>query len=128
MIRNYFITAFRNIRRGKAFSTINILGLSLGLACCMLIFLYVMDEASYDRFHVNAANIYHLAVDSKSPDGQIHKFSATGNMPGPAFQAQLPEITGYVRLYGTDYTVKRGNEVFDQPALFVDSNFFSVFT
>lgn len=128
MIRNYFITALRNIRRSKAFSAINIIGLSLGLACCMLIFLYVTDEASYDRFHVNAANIYHLAVDSKSPDGQLHKFSGTGNMPGPAFKAQLPEIVDYVRIYGTDYTVKRGNEVFDQPALFVDSNFFSVFT
>jgi putative ABC transport system permease protein len=128
MIRNYFITALRNLRRSKAFSAINIIGLSLGLACCMLIFLYVMDEVSYDRFHVNAVNIYQLVVDSKSPDGQVHKFSGTGNMPGPAFKAQLPEITGYVRLYGTDYTVKRGNEVFDQPALFVDSNFFSVFT
>jgi len=128
MIRNYFITAFRNIRRGKAFSAINVLGLSLGLACCMLIFLYVMDETSYDQFHQNAANIYQLAVDSKSPDGQVHHFSGTGNMPGPAFKAQLPEITAYVRLYGTDYTVKRGNEVFDQPALFADSNFFSVFT
>lgn len=128
MFRNYFITALRNIRRGKAFSAINIIGLGLGLACCMLIFLYVMDETSYDRFHVNAANIYQLAVNSKSPDGQIHQFSGTGNMPGPAFQAQLPEITAYVRLYGTDYTVKRGDKVFDQPALFVDSNFFSVFT
>ncbi|MDB5086985.1 MAG: FtsX-like permease family protein [Mucilaginibacter sp.] len=128
MIRNYFKTAFRNLWRNKAFSVINIAGLSVGLACCMLIFLYAMDEVSYDRFNVNAANIYHLAVDSKSPDGQVHKFSGTGNMPGPSFKRQLPEVQDFVRIYGTDYTIKRDNEVFDQAALYVDSNFFSVFT
>jgi putative ABC transport system permease protein len=128
MIRNYFKTAFRNLWRNKAFSVINIIGLSVGLACCMLIFLYAMDEVSYDRFNVNAANIYHLAVNAKSPDGQVHKFSGTGNMPGPSFKRQLPEVQDFVRIYGTDYTIKRGNEVFDQVALFVDSNFFSVFT
>ena len=128
MIRNYFITAFRNLWRNKAFSVINIAGLSVGLACCMLIFLYAMDEVNYDRFNVNAVNIYHLAVDSKSPDGQVHKFSGTGNMPGPTFKRELPEVQDFVRIHGTDYTIKRGNEVFNQVALFVDSNFFSVFT
>ncbi|MGN6638700.1 MAG: ABC transporter permease [Mucilaginibacter sp.] len=128
MIRNYFITAFRNLWRNKAFSLINIVGLSVGLACCMLIFLYTMDEVSYDRFNINAANIYHLVVDSKGPDGQIHKFSSTGDMPGPNFKRQLPEIEDFVRIQGGSYTIKRGTEVFDQDALYVDSNFFSVFT
>jgi len=128
MIKNYFKTAFRNLWRNKGFSLINIVGLSVGLACCMLIFLYTMDEVSYDRFNVNAANIYHLAVDDKSPDGQVHKFSSTGDMPGPNFKRQLPEIQDFVRIQGGSYTIKRGNEVFDQEALYVDSNFFSVFT
>lgn len=128
MIRNYFITAFRNLWRNKAFSVINIFGLSVGLTCCMLIFLYTMDEVSYDRFHAKAAHIYHLVVDDKAPDGQVRKFSGTGDMPGPIFKRQLPEVEDFVRIYGTSYTVKRGNEVFDQVALFVDSNFFSVFT
>jgi len=128
MIRNYFKTAFRNLWRNKGFSLINIVGLSVGLACCMLIFLYTMDEVSYDRFNVNAANIYHLGVDSKTPDGQNHKFSSTGDMPGPNFKRQLPDIQDFVRIQGANYTIKRGNEVFDQEALYVDSNFFSVFT
>jgi len=128
MIKNYFKTAFRNLWRNKGFSLINIVGLSVGLGCCMLIFLYTMDEVSYDRFNVNAANIYHLAVDDKSPDGQVHKFSSTGDMPGPNFKRQLPEIQDFVRIQGGSYTIKRGNEVFDQEALYVDSNFFSVFT
>ena len=128
MIRNYFKTAFRNLWRNKGFSLINIVGLSVGLACCMLIFLYTMDEVSYDRFNLNAVNIYHLVVDDKSPDGQVHKFSSTGDMPGPNFKRQLPEVQDFVRIQGGSYTIKRGNEVFDQDALYVDSNFFSVFT
>lgn len=128
MIRNYFITAIRNLWRNKVFAVINIAGLSVGLASCMLIFLYAMDEVSYDRFHAKAADIYQLVIDAKSPDGQVHKFSGTGDVQGPAFKSQLPEVQSFVRIYGTDFTVKRTNEVFDQPALFADSNFLSVFT
>lgn len=128
MIKNYFVTAFRNLWRNKTYSIINIAGLSVGLASCMLIFLFNMDEVSYDRFNVHAAEIYRLTIDAKSPDGQIHKFSGTGDVQGPAFKSQLPEVQAFIRIYGTDFTVKRNNEVFDQPALYVDSNFFSVFT
>jgi putative ABC transport system permease protein len=87
-----------------------------------------MDEVSYDRFNVNAANIYHLVVDDKGTDGQVHKFSSTGDMPGPNFKRELPDVQDFVRIQGGNYTIKRGNEVFDQDALYVDSNFFSVFT
>ena len=128
MLRNYFTTAFRNLWRNKAFSVINIVGLSVGLACCMLIFLYTMDEVSYDRFNVNAENIYHLTADMKAPDGQVHKISSTGDMPGPNFKRQLPDILAFVRIQNANFTVKRGTEVFDQTALAADSNFFSVFT
>src|SRR5579862_9580622 len=128
MLRNYFKTAFRNLWRNKVFSVINIVGLSVGLACCMLIFLYAMDEVSYDRFNKNAENIYHLVESSKSSDGQVHRGSSTGDVPGPSFKRQLPEIQDYMRVQSGDYTIKRGNEVFDQSALIVDSNFFSVFT
>ncbi|MCF0075698.1 ABC transporter permease [Dyadobacter sp. CY261] len=128
MIRNYFKTTFRNLWRNRGFSAINIVGLSAGLSCCMLILLYAMDEVSYDRFHVNAGNIYQLVVDNKSSDGLIHKFSGTGDMPGPSFKREIPEVQDFVRIYGTGYTVRLDGQVFDQTALFVDSNFFSAFT
>ena len=128
MFRNYLKIAWRNLWRNKAFSLINIAGLSVGLACCMLIFLYTMDEVSYDRFNINAENIYHLVSSFKYSDGQVHKGSSTGDILGPSFKRQLPDITDFVRIQGSGYTVKHGNEVFDQPALIVDSNFFSVFT
>src|SRR5580698_10017041 len=98
MIRNYIKTAFRNLWRNKAFSVINIVGLSVGLACCMLIFLYAMDEVSYDRFNKNAENIYHLVTSSKTPDGQVHKGSSTGDIPGPNFNRQLPGIQDFMRV------------------------------
>jgi len=62
MFKNYFKTAFRNLSRNKVYAFINIAGLSLGLACAMLIILYTKDEVSYDRFHANVDNIYRVTV------------------------------------------------------------------
>ena len=64
MFKNYFTTAFRNIRRSKIYSFINIFGLSLGLSSAMLIILYVKDELSYDRFHKNVDHIYRVVSKS----------------------------------------------------------------
>lgn len=128
MFKNYFKTAFRNLWRNKVFSIINIVGLSVGLACCMLIFLYTKDEVSYDRFHENKEHIYHLTADFASPDGSVNKTSSTGMMPGPNFAAQVPEIESFVRLRSENFTIRQATEVFDQDALYADSNFFSVFT
>ena len=60
MIKNYLKTAWRNLYRNKIFSAINILGLSTGLACCILMFLFIQNELSYDKFNVNAKNIYRI--------------------------------------------------------------------
>jgi putative ABC transport system permease protein len=128
MIRNYIKTAFRNLWRNKAFSMINIVGLSVGLACCMLIFLYTMDEVSYDRFNTKATNIYHLTATFTSPTGETHKISSTGQIHGPSFKEKLPAFEEFVRLQNAHCTAKRGNDVFDQEALFADDNFFSFFT
>ena len=128
MFKNYFKTAFRNLWRNKVFSLINIVGLSVGLACCMLIFLYAKDELSFDRFHENAGRIYHLTASFASPDGSASKTSSTGMMPGPNFTAQVPEIESFVRVQSANFTIRQATEVFDQEAFYADSNFFSVFT
>lgn len=103
MIRNYLVTAIRNLWRNKTFAVTNIAWLGIGLTSCMLIFLYAMDEVSFDRFQTKAARIYQLVVDAKSPDGQVHKFSGNGDIQGPAFKRQLPEVPSFVRIYGTDF-------------------------
>ncbi len=128
MFRNYFKIAYRNLWRNKAFSAINIAGLSVGLACCMLVFLYTMDEVSYDRFNVNADNIYRLVVNKINPTGVESKIASTGSIHGPSFKKQIPEIEDFVRTQSASFTVKRGSEVFNEDALYADSNFFSVFT
>ncbi len=128
MFSNYFKTAFRNLWRNKVFSLINIIGLSVGLACCMLIFLYAKDELSFDRFNEKANRIYHLTADFKSPEGNITKSSSTGMMPGPNFTAQIPDIEGFVRVGRENFTTRQDARVFDQEVLYADSNFFSFFT
>ena len=64
MFKNYFKTALRNLARNKVYSFINVAGLSLGLACAMLIMLYVKDETSFDKFHKNVDNIYRVVLKS----------------------------------------------------------------
>ena len=69
MFKNYLTIALRNLSRNKVYSFINIAGLSIGLACAMLIILYVKDEVSYDRFHKNVSNIYRITTQSIDKNG-----------------------------------------------------------
>lgn len=129
MGNNYFLIAWRNLLRNKVYSFINIAGLSIGLACCMLILLYNKDEVSYDRFHDNASNIYRITSTSISTDGKVERTDGvTGMMPGPTFKQEVPEVKEFVRLQGEQLTVKVGKEVFDQQATYVDDNFFDIFS
>lgn len=129
MFKNYFKTAFRNFRRNKVYSIINILGLSLGLACGMLIILYVKDEVSYDRFHENVGQIYRIGMKRVQPDGSTQSMGGyTGYFQGPRFTANIPEIKAFVRIQSNQKDIKTGTEIKSQNIHFVDSNFFTVFS
>ena len=128
MLQNYLKIALRNLFHNKVFSFINIAGLSIGLACCMLIVLYTKDEVSYDRFHKNVNNIYRITSTETSPEGKVNKFGITGMTPGPVFARQIPEIDKFVRLQGDRLNIKKGTDILAQEATKVDSSFFSVFT
>ena len=84
MLKHYFKTAWRNLKRNRIFSIINILGLSIGLSCAMLILLYVKDETSFDKFHKKVDNIYRIVSISKD-QGQESNNSNTGFLQGPRF-------------------------------------------
>ena len=71
MIKNYFKTAIRNMMRNKTFSFINILGLGLGIACSLFIYLWVQDERSYDNFHTNSERLYQVIISDKDKAGAI---------------------------------------------------------
>jgi len=128
MLKNYFKTAIRNLSRNRIYSIINISGLSLGLACAMLIILYLKDEVSYDRFHANGDHIYRIFQQATRPDGQVLRMGITGAIQGPIFTSKLPEIKAFVRVNGGYADIKTGSEVKPQPLLRADSNFFSVFS
>ena len=129
MLKNYLKSAWKNITRNKAYSLINVLGLSIGLTCCMLIILYNNDEVSFDRFHKNVSNLYRVTAVMIQPDGKVESaFGNTGMMPGPAFKEAIPEVKSFVRVQSEKLPVKVGTEIFDQEALYVDSNFFSFFS
>jgi len=124
MFKNYFKTAFRNLARNKVYSFINIAGLSLGLTCAMLIMLYVKDEVSFDRFHKNVNDIYRVV--STSPRGENRV--STGTLQGPRFTQNVAGIKSFVRLKNGREDIKTGNYVHTQDLMYVDSNFFSLFT
>ena len=123
MFKNYFKTAFRNLARNKIYSFINVAGLSLGLACAMLIMLYVKDEVSFDKFHKNVDNIYRVVSQRKE-----NKIPVTGLLQGPRFTQNVPGIKSFVRIDSRYEDIKTGTAIQSQSVLHVDSNFFSVFT
>ncbi len=128
MIKNYFKIAFRNLKRNKIYSFINISGLSIGLACAMLILLYVKDEVSYDRFHNNVNNIYRVVTDNKDKDGNRRKDGNSGYFQGPRFTQNVPGIQMFVRVKSGSEDMKTGTEIHPQDLLYVDSGFFSIFS
>lgn len=127
MIKNYFKIALRNLQRNKIFSFINIAGLALGLACAMLIILYVKDEVSYDQFHKNVNNIYRIVYTSDM-EGEQQKDGNTGFFQGPRFAQNATGIEAFVRVQPGTEDIKTGTEVLSQDLLYVDSSFFNVFT
>jgi putative ABC transport system permease protein len=112
MFKNYLKTAFRNLAKNKGFTFINVFGLALGLATCMLIVFYVFDELSYDRFNVNADRIYRVNNDIKF-GGNTNSYAVSPAPLAAAFQAELPQVEQTVRFrVRGGFTVKKGLQDF----------------
>ena len=138
MFKNYLQTALRNLLKSKFYSFINILGLAVGIAGCLLIAQYVIFEKSYDNFHHQAHQIYRVQLNMYQ-QGELVLASAE-NYPGagPALKAELPEVVEYTRLYNIGYKNNVVVTYEDAPhgpvqfkhrqLMYVDSAFFSVFS
>jgi putative ABC transport system permease protein len=129
MFKNYFKIALRNLRRNKAFTAINIAGLALGIAACLLIVLFVQHQLSYDRYNKKADRIVRVVLKGKMQVGEIKESHV---MPPVAatLKKDFPEIeeAARIRAYGTP-RITYNNKTFQEDAIaFVDSNFFHVFT
>ncbi|MCP9752067.1 ABC transporter permease [Ferruginibacter sp. HRS2-29] len=128
MFKNYFNIALRNLWKNKGISTINILGLSLGIATCLLIMLFVQKELSYDRFNEKSDRLYRVTFNSRMQGGDLKEASV---MPPVAqtLKNDYPEVEEATRLQARGGTrITYGNKVFTDGLAYVDPNFFTVFT
>src|SRR5437868_8078663 len=97
MIKNYFKIAWRNLSKNKVFSAINIIGLAVGMAACIIIMLFVFYEKSFDDFHTK--NVYRLNEVQKFPGMVASQKVALSMFPmGPALQSEFPEIRNFTRI------------------------------
>lgn len=130
MIKNYFKIAFRNLVKHKSFSFINIIGVAIGLACFLLLTLYVKDELSYDRHNVNADRIYRLSRTFLSKDGTESLRLGHAAPPfGPLIRQDFPETEQVVRMLETGGLVRYGEHVFNEEHMYAaEENIFKVFT
>src|SRR5579875_2330487 len=128
MFRNYFKTAFRNLQKNKLYSAINIVGLTVGLAACLLIGVYIIHELSYDKFNLNANRIVRATMEYQQ-SGTENTTATTGTKVGPQFKRTFPEIEDYARTFISHNVVKSGDKVFDEPRiLYADPDFFKIFS
>ena len=134
MIKNYLKIAWRNIKRNKVNSFINIAGLAIGMACVILILLYVQDELQYDRFFKQSNHIYQVNLNGNQ-DGNEFLTSNSPPTVGPAMVTEFPEIESYTRIYNPGELVVRNedgrqteNYFSEKKILAVDSNFLQFFS
>src|SRR3954451_789918 len=98
MLKNYFKIAWRNIERHKAYSAINILGLAIGIAACLLILQYVSFELSFENFQVNRDRIYRVQQDRFDKGKLSTQWAAGAFAAGNSFKDAIPEIEDYVKV------------------------------
>jgi putative ABC transport system permease protein len=130
MLRNYFKIAWRNIKRQKGYSLINIIGLSIGVAACLLILQYVSFELSYENFQANKDRIYRVKQDRYDNGKLSTEWAAGAYAVGNSFKDAIPEIEDYVKVVGGRSSIAEvNNEPMQLKKVFLVTNsFFSVFT
>ena len=134
MFKNFLKTTFRNIQRNKLFTLINIIGLAIGMACFILIFLWIQDELSFNKFHENKDQLYLLTI--KHPTDVIDS-----NVPyalAPILANEFPEIINCTRIYelsnvsscSFEYQNKNNHQImfYENSVILVDESFFSIFS
>jgi putative ABC transport system permease protein len=129
MIRNYIKTAFRNLLKNKGFTAINVLGLALGLATCLLIVFYVFDELSFDRYNVNLEHIYRLNNNIKF-GGNEGSYSESPAPTAAALKADFPEIEQVTRFRqrGGNLVKKGDHNIQEDMMVYADPTIFKIFT
>lgn len=128
MFKNYLKLAYRNIVRSKSFSVINILGLTIGITCFLLLAVFVLDEISYDKFYVNADRIYRVGVNIRIGNSESTNSKSPSPL-GPALKRDFPEVETYARIgyFGNRIFQYKENSFREWSIYWVDSTFFDIF-
>ncbi|HTD98257.1 MAG TPA: ABC transporter permease [Mucilaginibacter sp.] len=136
MIKNYIKTAYRSLLKNKGFTAINVLGLSVGLATCLLIVFYVVDELSYDKYNTKADRIYRVSLEA-GLNGHAGLYATSEGPLKDALKDNFPEIEKTARLIDKSglfmspqkYSIRKGNEnVQEKKVVFTESSLLDVFT
>lgn len=130
MFKNYLKITIRNLIRNKMYSFLNIAGLAIGIACCILILLYVQDELSFDRFHEKADRIYRINTHFEIPERKMH-FATTAHIQGPMLKEEFPEVENYVTFnqYGSRKIIRYKDTTFyEEKFLYASHSLFDVFS
>lgn len=128
MLKSFFKTGWRSIKRNKLYSFINVFGLAVGIASCILIGLYVTDELSYDKFNTNANRL--VRVTSAAGSGNTsHEYAQTGTKGGPQLKRTFQFVEEYARLINATRVVKYKDKLFiEKKVLYADAPFFKMFS
>jgi putative ABC transport system permease protein len=129
MLKNLLTIAFRTIRKDKTYSTINILGLTIGITCSLFLLMYILDELSYDRYHTNADNIYRIVSNIKEPDNAF-TWAVAQKPVAQELRNNYPEVKNAVRFDGIGKTLyKHGTKEFNETDFYqADSTVFEMFS
>jgi putative ABC transport system permease protein len=129
MLKNYLLITLRNIRKQKLYSFINLTGLATGIAACLIIFLFIRDEKSFDAFHKKNGIIYRLCEVQSFPGTLTQNVALSMPAMGPHMWTEFPEITSFTRYFGgTDWIFNIGEKAIKVPQLArVDSTFLQIF-
>ena len=128
MLKNYLLIALRVLKKNTLFSVINIAGLSMGLAASIIIYLWVYDELSYDRFHENAERIYRVERDMKLEGVQM-QIPITPPPVGPKMLEDYPQVEAFVRIANDNVQIEDENgDLYNERIFYADSSFFDIFS
>ena len=129
MVRNYLTIALRNLIKYRLYSLINIVGLSVGQACCILIVLFVQDEMSYDRHHANADRIYRVTREFFTEAGSTALHLASVAPPiAPLLRNDFPELR-VIQFWGSHPMIGYGEKEFlEERFIYADADVFEIFT
>jgi len=129
MLQNYFKVGFRNLARHKAFSFINVFGLTIGLTCFMLIASFIYDELSYDKYPLQSKNIYRVGLQL-AQNGGIDEYPSVDIAVAGGIKSTFPEVLDFTRISGpsSDYVRNGDDNILEKSIALVDSNFLEFFS